>query len=249
MSRYFYDLHIHSCLSPCGDDDMTVHNIAGMAAWKGLQIVALTDHNSCGNCRPFYAACKKNGLIPVAGMELTTSEEIHMVCLFEELDQAEAFDRAFQSYRLPVRNKPEIFGNQIYLNESDEPIGTEPLLLPPATTLPIEDAFELAASFGAFCFPAHVDRPANGILGILGDLPDRPVFPVVEYSGNADRKALEEQYPSLRGKRFVTDSDAHYLWDISEAVNGLDLPDEPYSSAFVRHQLFRYLRGELETSS
>lgn len=249
MSRYFYDLHIHSCLSPCGDDDMTVHNIAGMAALKGLQIVALTDHNSCGNCRSFFAACRKNGLIPVAGMELTTSEEIHMVCLFEELERAEAFDCAFQPYRLQVKNKPEIFGNQYYLDETDEIKGTEPFLLPPASALSLDEAYRMAVSFGAFCFPAHVDRPANGILGILGNLPESPAFPVVEYSGNADRKALEEQYPSLRGRRFVTDSDAHYLWDISEAVNALELPDEPYSSAYVRQQLFRHLRGELETSS
>ena len=247
MSRYFYDLHVHSCLSPCGDDDMTVNNIAGMAALKGLQIVALTDHNSCGNCRPFYAACRKQGLIPVAGMELTTAEEIHMVCLFEELENAEAFDKAFQAYRLPVKNKPEIFGNQLYLNELDEVVGTEPLLLPPATTLSVEEAYDLAVSYGAFCFPAHIDRPANGIIGILGDLPEKPDFPVVEYSGTADRASLEEKYPHLHSKRRLTDSDAHYLWDISEAENSLELPDEPYSGAFVRRQLFRYLRGELES--
>ena len=247
MSRYFYDLHMHSCLSPCGDADMTVHNMAGMAALKGLQIVALTDHNSCGNCRSFFAACKKNGLIPVAGMELTTSEEIHMVCLFEELEQAEAFDKAFQPYRLPVRNKPDIFGEQVYLNEEDEPVGTEPFLLPPASTLSLEEAYDLATSFGAVCFPAHVDRPSNGILGILGDLPEKPPFTVIEYSSTADRNALEEQYPSLRGKRVVTDSDAHYLWDISEAVHSVELEDEPYSGAFVRRQLFRWLRGEPDT--
>lgn len=245
MSKYYYDLHVHSCLSPCGDDDMTVNNISGMAALKGLQIIALTDHNTCGNCRPFYAACRKNGLIPVAGMELTTAEEIHMVCLFEELEQAEAFDRKLREYRLPVKNKPEIFGNQLLLDENDEVVGTEPYLLPPATSLPIEEAFKLASSYGAFCFPAHIDRPSNGILGILGTLPDHPFFPVVEYSGTADIKALEDAHPDLKTKRALTDSDAHYLWDISEAENALDLPDEPYSSAFVRHQLFRYLRGEL----
>ena len=117
MSRYYYDLHIHSCLSPCADDDMTVNNIAGMAALKGLQIVALTDHNTCGNCRSFFTACRRQGLIPVAGMELTTAEEIHMVCLFEDLEQAEAFEEDLRPFRLPVKNKPEIFGNQLYLDE------------------------------------------------------------------------------------------------------------------------------------
>lgn len=224
---------------------MTVNNIAGMAALKGLQIIALTDHNSCKNCSAFFEACKRNGLIPVAGMELTTAEEIHLVCLFETLTEAEKFDEAFQPYRLKMRNKPEIFGNQLILNADDEIIGNEEYLLPPASMLSLEDAYRFAKEYGAYCYPAHVDRPANGILGILGALPEEPQFDVVEYSANASVEELEEQNPSLKGKRIVKDSDAHYLWDISEAVNYIDLPDEPYSSAFVRKQLFRYLRGEI----
>ena len=92
MNRYYYDFHIHSCLSPCADNDMTPGNIAGMAALAGLQIVALTDHNSCRNCPAFFAAAKKYGIIPIAGMELTTAEDIHVVCLFERLDDALRFN-------------------------------------------------------------------------------------------------------------------------------------------------------------
>ena len=88
MRKLFYDLHLHSCLSPCGDNDMTPNNMAGMASLKGLQIAALTDHNSSKNCPAFLAACEKNGIVGIAGMELTTSEEIHLVCLFEYLDAA-----------------------------------------------------------------------------------------------------------------------------------------------------------------
>ena len=117
MNRYFYDLHVHSCLSPCADDDMTPNNIAGMAALKGLQIVALTDHNSCKNCPAFFEACRRNGIIPVAGMELTTAEDIHVVCLFEELESAMAFDREIERHLSPIRNRPEIFGNQWILDE------------------------------------------------------------------------------------------------------------------------------------
>ena len=88
MSKFFYDLHIHSCLSPCGDDDNTPNNIAGMASLCELDIVALTDHNTVKNCPAFFEAAKKYGIIPVAGMELTTSEDIHVVCIFEKLDDA-----------------------------------------------------------------------------------------------------------------------------------------------------------------
>ena len=81
MKRYYYDLHIHSCLSPCGDDDSTPDSIAGMGELNGLDIMALTDHNTCKNCPAFFEAALRHGILPIAGMELTTAEDIHAVCL------------------------------------------------------------------------------------------------------------------------------------------------------------------------
>ena len=83
MNRYYYDFHLHSCLSPCADDDNTPSNIAGMGVVSGLNIMALTDHNTCKNCPAFFEAAKRNGIIPIAGMELTTSEDIHIIFLFQ----------------------------------------------------------------------------------------------------------------------------------------------------------------------
>ena len=103
--RFSYDFHIHSCLSPCADNDMTPGNIAGMASLAGLRIVALTDHNTCRNCPGFMQAAERFGLIAVAGMELTTAEDIHMVCLFERLEEALAFDRAVDAQRIRFRNR------------------------------------------------------------------------------------------------------------------------------------------------
>ena len=122
LNKYYYDLHIHSCLSPCGDNDSTPNNIAGMATLCGLNIVALTDHNTCKNCPAFFAAAKKYGIIPIAGMELTTSEDIHVVCLFEELSDALLFDAFVENNRIKVKNRPDIFGEQIVLDENDEPV-------------------------------------------------------------------------------------------------------------------------------
>lgn len=242
MNRYYYDLHVHSCLSPCGDDDMTPNNIAGMAAIKGLQIVALTDHNTTKNCRAFYAAARKNGIIPIAGMEMTTAEDVHLVCLFPTLEAAEAFDAAYQQYRVLYKNRPEIFGEQPILDENDEKIGEEENLLLNASTLSIDDAYELLAEYGAVIFPAHIDRDENGIIAALGWLPETPHFACVEFRDNANVENYTKMY-NLDGKLILTDSDAHYLWDINEADNYLELEDEPYSSALVRESLFRLLRG------
>ena len=123
MSRYYYDLHNHSCLSPCADNDSTPNNIAGMAYLSGLNIVALTDHNTAKNCPAFFEAAKRYGIIPVAGMELTTSEDIHLVCLFEELDSALKFDDFLQSKRVLIKNREEIFGEQLLLDGEDNVIG------------------------------------------------------------------------------------------------------------------------------
>ena len=120
MTGYFYDLHIHSCLSPCADDDMTPANIAGMAALQGLNLVALTDHNSCKNCPAFFAHAKRYGIVPVAGMELTTAEDIHVICLFPDLESAMRFDSVVSGRLIKVKNKADIFGNQFIMDENDE---------------------------------------------------------------------------------------------------------------------------------
>lgn len=243
MTPYYYDLHIHSCLSPCSDDDMTPNNIAAMAALKGLQIVALTDHNSCKNCPAFFEACKRQGMIAVAGMELSTAEDIHLVCLFPELDDAMRFDAEIEKHLMDVENRPEIFGNQLILDGSDEQIGEEKRLLISATDLWLSDAIALARSFGAHVHPAHVDRESNGIISILGDIPQEHDFDCLEFNNPSNIEAIKAKYAVARSARHVVSSDAHHLWDINEADNYIMIDDEPYSSSLVRKRLFEYLGG------
>ena len=241
MNRYFYDLHLHSCLSPCADDDMTPANIAGMAALGGLQLIALTDHNTCGNCGALLQACRQYGIVGVPGMELTTSEEIHLVCLFPTLERAQAFEAKVRENRLPIRNKPQIFGNQLYMDAEDQVLGTEENLLIPATMLSLEQGTELALACGGAAFPAHIDRPSNGIIGILGDLPEKPFFPTVELNDRENREEYREKY-GLQDRRMLCSSDAHHLWDVQEASESIELDDEPYSSQRVRDALIELLR-------
>lgn len=245
MSRYLCDLHIHSCLSPCGDDDMTPGNIAGMAVLNGLQIVALTDHNSSKNCPSFFCAAKAYGLIPVAGMELTTAEDIHAVCLFRTLEAAMDFDKYVESKRLPIKNKPEIFGRQLLIDENDEVCGEEEILLINASSLSLEEAFREVIKRDGVCYPAHIDRSSNGIISMLGDFPPEPRFTAYELNDIASFDDCRSKYPIIteRGLVHVQSSDAHYLTDISETGFPIELSDEPYSSALVRNRLIDYLLG------
>ena len=244
MNKYYYDLHIHSCLSPCGDDDMTPNNIAGMASLNGLNIVALTDHNSAKNCPSFFEAAKRNGIIPIAGIELTTSEDIHLVCLFEELEAALEFDAFLCDRRMLIPNRVDIFGEQMIMNGMDEVIATEPYLLSNATDISVDNAASLVNSHGGICYPAHVDREANGIIATLGTFPDDEGFLNAGFH-NAERiPEYNEKYPTLKTRRPLVSSDAHFLWDIRDKANYFELDDEPYSGDKVRRELFKILRGK-----
>ena len=244
MSKYYYDLHMHSCLSPCAGDDMTPANIAGMATLAGLQVVALTDHNTTKNCPAFFEACKAYGLVPIAGMELTTAEDIHIVCLFDSLEAAMQFDTVVDTYRIKIPNRPKIFGNQHIVDTDDNIIGIEEDLLINATTLSVQEAVDLARSHGAAVHPAHIDREGNGIIAILGDIPEDVHFTTVEFHDRENEEQYRQQYSSLQGKKAIYCSDSHYLENMPDAANQIEIPDEPYSSALVRQNLIKILKGE-----
>ena len=242
MSRYYYDLHIHSCLSPCADNDNTPHSIAGMGVLAGLQIMALTDHNTCRNCPAFCAAAEEQGIIPVPGMELTTAEDIHMVCLFPSLDAAMAFDDAIRRRRVLIPNRPAIFGEQWIMDECDNIIGSEEHLLSNATTVSVEESVPLVESFGGVCYPAHIDREANGILAVLGALPEKPVFPCVELHDGSREPEIRTRHLTPE-TRVLVSSDAHVLWDIRDKEHRIDIPDEPGDGKSVCARLIDLLRS------
>ncbi len=216
---------------------MTPNNIAGMGSLKGLNIMALTDHNSCGNCPAFFEACRKFGIIPIAGMELTTAEDIHLVCLFSELDAAMDFDALIKPRIMPIKNRPDIFGNQLYLDRDDQVIASEETLLISATDLECGSAVKFVREHGGICYPAHIDRTSNGMIAVLGDIPPEYGFTAVEYNDAANADGIRAKHICAKDAITVCSSDAHHLWDINEAEHSFMIEDEPYSSKLVRENL------------
>lgn len=241
MKRYYYDLHVHSCLSPCGDSDNTPCNIAGMASLCGLDIVALCDHNSTRNCPAFFEAAKHYGITPIAGMELTTSEDIHVVCLFETLENAENFGKEIDTYKFPVKNRPDIFGFQQILDGDDNVIAEEENLLINATALSIENVSQVVSKYGGVCYPAHIDRTSNGIISVLGTFPEKSDFKCVEFADKANCDEYVKKY-SLQNKKIIISSDAHYLTQIKDKENYFLLPDNPENDTQIVKALFDFLR-------
>lgn len=219
--RYFYDLHLHSALSPCGDEDMTPNNIVNMALIKGLDMIALSDHNSAGNLRAVTKAAGDR-LLVIPAIEVESAEEVHIVCYFPNVDRAEQFSEELKNHLPPIENRPEIFGRQLYLNEQDEVTGEEHQLLVCASGLSIEQVFSLTTDYGGVSVPAHIDRSSSSILSNLGFIP--PDLPVSALEITAKKRAeLEQEYAGLR---ILTNSDAHYLENIAEAEYSLDLEEK-----------------------
>lgn len=158
--KCYYDFHIHSGLSPCAEDEMSPGNVVNMALLKGLNAIALTDHNSIGNLRAFMEAGQTAGLLVVPGMELQTREEVHLLCLFQSLDDAQAFSDRIEAQRMRIPNKPERFGNQVLYNSQDEPVGEYPWSLLSSIDIGLEDAVSLVRRRGAWPFPVMwIARP------------------------------------------------------------------------------------------
>lgn len=213
-----YDLHLHTVLSPCGDDDMTPNNIANMAKINGLDVIAVTDHNACGNCRAVASVGKKIGLTVIAGMELETSEEVHVVMLFPSIDDAEACAKEVDSRRFKIKNKADIYGRQLIMDDNDAVLREEENLLVTATDIGVYEVVALAKKYGGIAFPAHIDRQSHGILQMLGDISEDMGFTAVEISKNADEEFVKEW--KKKGYKVLRNSDAHYLENIADGDEG-----------------------------
>ncbi len=221
--KLYYDLHMHSCLSPCGSEDMTPANLAAMCALAGLDVVALTDHNTCGNCASFCRAAEERGLLALAGMELCTSEEVHTVCLFPTPDQAERFGEYVYARLSPGENDPAVFGPQVYMDQGDGILGEEPRMLAGTTLIPLAEVPGLAEAYGGFAWPAHIDRPSFSLLGVLGVWDPELRFPLAELSHSCPPEFIRRR--DLAGLRFITSSDAHYLDQVYTAEHVMELPE------------------------
>lgn len=216
--KLYYDLHIHSALSPCGDNDMTPNNIVNMAYLKGIDVIAVTDHNSCGNVRAVQRVAEGK-LMVIPGMEIETSEEVHILGLFPSIEAAEEMEDVIKACSAAIKNRPEIFGNQYYMDENDEIVGEEERLLVTATGLDIYAAVANILRLGGVPIAAHIDRASYSVLSNLGFIPPNLNIGTVEIT-SANRDAMIDRYTDYV---VLTSSDAHYLGDISERCYSVEV--------------------------
>ncbi len=212
-----YDLHIHSALSPCADDQMTPANIVGWAKLGEIDAVAIADHNAIANVKVAMNIGDAYGVVVVPAMELQTAEDIHVLCLFDSFENLQSFYNCIDF--ADIQNRAEIFGEQWIMDEDDNVVATEPRMLLMASGISVEDVTSLANKFDGIAIPAHIDREENGMVAILGTVTDD--FSVVELSPTA----TDDIHHHCANRNIITDSDAHVLEDIGKAHGSLDVDE------------------------
>ena len=230
--RAYIDLHIHSALSPCANNDMTPNNIVNMSKLNGLDIIAITDHNSVENCEAVLKCAQKVGITAIPGMELETSEEVHLICLFKDLEEAYFMQQIVYNALPALENRPQIFGEQLIFDENDTIVAENKRLLLTATNIKINEVYNIMAKFRGVVIPAHVDRQCYSIISNLGSIPKELPISYLEYSKNCKLKEFIKKNPKLEEYKYIRSSDAHNLSDILEREFWVYI-DKPYNDSLV----------------
>ncbi len=230
------DLHIHTCLSPCADLYMTPCRIVEKASSLGLNIIAICDHNSVENAEITMKLAKEKGINALPGMEVTSSEEVHILGIFGDIDSAKRLQDIVYENLQPVENDKKAFDYQVIVNEKDEVLGFNKRLLIGSTKLSVEEVVELIHHFGGLAIASHIDREVFGIIGQLGFIPPNLRLDALELSRNISTEEATRKFKEYSHIPWIKSSDAHYLSDIGKASICL----------FMNHSTFEELRLTLK---
>ncbi len=220
------DLHIHTCLSPCTELDMSPKRILTSAKKKEIDIIGICDHNSSENSLAVMNAAKKMNINVLPGMEVTSQEEVHVLALFDEIKNAlKLQEHVYEN--LPGENDEDAFGMQVIVNEKEEVLGSNNKLLIGATTIPLEKIIKTVHSLDGIAIASHIDRESFSIIAQLGFIPDNLELDALEISPAITREEAKKRYSN--DYPITYSSDAHYPDDIGKAFTSFLLKDATLS--------------------
>lgn len=222
LSSFRADLHIHSCLSPCAELDMTPRSIIKTALERNLDIIALTDHNSIENAE-VTRRLGDGKVYVLTGMEVTSSEEIHILAIFDDPEKAEVMQSLVYDNLPSGENDERLYGHQVVVNENDEVLNLNKRLLIGATSIGVGDLVESIHSLGGIAIASHIDKEAFSVISQLGFIPDELSFDALEFSCRIKKEEALIRYSELNSSPWVSFSDAHYLKDIGRRITVLEM--------------------------
>lgn len=222
------DLHVHTVLSPCADIEMIPPLIVEETVQQGIQLIAITDHNATANIAAVQRAAQGTGLTVLPGMELQTREEVHVLCLFDTLEQAQALQTWVGQHYPDRLNNPDFFGEQFVVDETGDFIRREDRLLLTSVNVSLTEAWQQVTDLGGLFIPAHVNRSANGLIAQLGLVPTDITIEALEISRHLRPQEASIKFPQLTGYPLIQDGDVHFLdgflgsthWQLEEVTIG-----------------------------
>ena len=227
MLKCFYaDLHIHTCLSPCADLTMSPKRIVEQAIAKNLDIIGICDHNSAENIQAAKNAVSNKNITVLAGMEVTSIEEVHLLALFDEVKRVLNLQEIVYANLTPGENKEDLFGEQIIANEFDEVKGYNKRLLIGATKLTLKELVNKIHELEGLAIASHIDREAYSIIGQLGFIPKDLELDALEISSKTNKNDALNKFPEIKKFPLIFSSDAHFLHDIGKVTTSF-LLEEP----------------------
>ncbi|HOW39807.1 MAG TPA: PHP domain-containing protein [Bacteroidales bacterium] len=229
MRTFRADLHIHTVLSPCGDLDMSPVRIVEEAAAKKLDIIGVTDHNTTRHCRLVRSLALKKGIFVMTGAEITTKEEVHCLAFFENDEKLKLLQDFIDANLPDMLNIPEIFGEQLEVDENEIIIYEEKRLLANAVKKSINEVEAFVHSLDGIFIPAHVDRMKNSIYSQLGMLPDNLKADALEVSRATTTAKFAALHPEISKYPVTRSSDSHYPDSIGQFTTAFFMKEASFS--------------------
>ncbi len=211
MDSYRTELHVHTVLSPCADVEMIPPLIVQEAVERGIDVLAITDHNASANVSAVQKAAAGTKITVLPGMELQTREEVHLLCIFQNGYDLDSWQTLVDRQLPDVQNRPEFFGEQFVVDETGDFIRRENRLLLTSADISLEDAISTVTRLGGLAIPAHIDRNAFGLIANLGFLPTGVPIEAVEISRHIHPDEVRTKFPQVGTTPLIQSGDVHRL--------------------------------------
>ena len=219
LAPFKADLHIHTVLSPCGDLEMSPTAIVGRALERGLDMIAISDHNTTRQVKVTQQVGREHGLFVLGGVEVTSQEETHCLCYFNDDRQLDAFQTFLDAHLPQIPNDEERFGYQLIVDENEEIVGEEPYHLLNAIDVDIDGIYDEVHRIGGLFVPAHINKGTTSLMSQLGFVPPDLRADGLEINFRTTKEEMLKKFAYLKRFNFITDSDAHFIDNVGDVYN------------------------------